>query len=62
MTKLYEHFEEWFKVRYPYPTSLMVTPTQKEHLRDAYLAGAEKRMIDHSNFLEQLLDDLKEKN
>ena len=36
---MFEEFDKWFNKKYPYPTSLMVTPDQKEHLRDAFIAG-----------------------
>ena len=36
---MHEEFEKWFKKKYPYPSSLMVTPDQKQHLRDAFFAG-----------------------
>lgn len=57
MTKLYEQFEKWFKTKYPFPASLVVTPEQKEHLRDAYLAGADAVSMNTGvDILDQLIE------
>ena len=58
MSDSYQKFEEWFNVKYPYPTSLMVTPQQKEHLRDAFFAGAEVVATSELEFLNRLIDGL----